>query len=190
MKSTLNDLITRRSIRAYTPEQITNEDLSLILKAGAYAPSGQGHQSAVIVVVQDKAVIRKISRLNAGVLGLSGIDPFYEAPTVLAVLTDKTRATPYEDGCLVLGNLLNAANAVGLGSCWIHRGKEVFEMEEGKELLRKWGLDNGNYTGVAFCLLGYPAETPEANPRKEGFVIWDTCAGTGPLPDKRDPGRP
>ncbi|MDR1174912.1 MAG: nitroreductase [Treponema sp.] len=176
MKSTLDDLIARRSIRSYTGEQITDEDLNLILEAGTYAPSGQGHQSAVIVVVQNKAVITKLSKLNADALNMRDVDPFYGAPTVLAVLADKTKATPYEDGCLILGNLMNAAYAVGLGSCWIHRGKEVFEMEEGKELLRKWGLDNGNYMGIAFCLLGYPAENPGAKPRKKGFIIRDTAA--------------
>ena len=76
-----------------------------------------------------------------------------------------------EDGSLAMGNLMNAAQAVGLGSCWIHRAKEEFESEEGKKLLEKWGLGE-NYAGVGHCALGYAdGEKPAAKERREGRII-------------------
>ena len=100
-------------------------------------------------------------------------DPFYGAPTVLVVLAAKDRPTCVEDGSLVMGNLMNAAYAVGVGSCWIHRAREVFDSPEGKALLKKWGIE-GDYVGVGHCILGYPADgaAPEAKPRKEDYVVY------------------
>jgi nitroreductase len=171
-KSTLKDLKTRRSIRSYKPEQIKDEELDAILEAGTWAPTGGGSQSPVIVAVQNKTVLSKLQKLNAEVLGDPKGKPFYGAPTVLAVLVDKTKNTPLEDGSLVLGNLQNAAWAVGVDSCWIHRAKQVFESEDGKALLEKWGLGNGNYVGVGFCILGYgEGARPKPAARKDGYII-------------------
>jgi nitroreductase len=171
-KSTLKDLKTRRSIRSYKPEQITDEELGLILEAGTWAPTGGGSQSPVIVAIQNKTVINKLQKLNAEVLKNPKAKPFYGAPTVLAVLVDKNKNTPLEDGSLVLGNLQNAAWAIGVGSCWIHRAKQVFESEDGKALLKKWGLDSGTYVGVGFCILGYIAgERPKPAARKPDYII-------------------
>lgn len=172
MESTLKDLKERRSIRAYKPEQIKEEDLQKILEAGMYAPTGMGMQSPKIIVVQDKKTIDCLSRLNDKYMG-SGNDPFYGAPTVLVVLASKERPTCVEDGSLVLGNLMNAAYALGIGSCWIHRAREVFASEEGKELLKKWGVE-GDYIGIGHCILGYPADdaSPKAKPRKNDYVVY------------------
>jgi nitroreductase len=171
MKSTLEDLKNRRSIREFKAEQITDEELDAILEAGTYAPSGMGTQSAVMVVVQDKATIEKLQHLNAGVLKNPDAKPFYGAPTVVNVLVDTTKATPLQDGGLVMGNLMNAAAALGLGSCWIHRAKEVFETAEGKALLKAWGIPE-QYVGIGHCILGYAAgDAPKAAPRKTGYII-------------------
>ena len=173
MEETLKDLKERRSIRAYKPEQIKEEELQKILEAGTYAPTGMGKQSPKIVVVQDKETRDYLSELNAKYFpGGGGSDPFYGAPTVLVVLADRERPTCVEDGSLVLGNLMNAAHAVGVASCWIHRAKEEFESEEGKALLKKWGIE-GDYAGIGHCILGYAAEGGEApaKPRKEDYVV-------------------
>ena len=131
----LKAMKTRRSIRKYKPEQITDEQLDAILEAGTYAATGMGKQSPVIVVVQKPELIAKLSKMNAAVMGSSN-DPFYGAPTVLIVLADPEIGTYHEDGSLVMGNLMLAAHAVGVDSCWIHRAKEEFESAEGKELLK------------------------------------------------------
>lgn len=170
MNEVLKSLETRRSIRSYQTEQIKEEELQQVLRAGTYAATGMGRQSPVMVVVQDPATRNKISALNAAVMNSKG-DPFYGAPTVIVVLANADIPTYREDGSMVMGNLLNAAHAVGLGSCWIHRAKEVFESPEGKELLKQWGLE-GNYVGVGNCILGYiKGDVPDAKPRKEQYII-------------------
>lgn len=169
MKETLIDLRERRTCRSYYPEQIKDEELNAVLEAGMYAPTGRGMQSPIMIVVQKPELIQKLSKMNADVMGVD-TDPFYGAPTVIIVLADKSRNTYKEDGSLVMGNLLNAAHAVGLGSCWIHRAKEVFESEEGKEMLKEWGI-KGDYEGIGHCILGYAKEVVPAKPRKENYVI-------------------
>lgn len=171
MKTTIEDLKGRRSCRAYKPEQITDQELDLVLEAGTYAPTGGGQQSPVIVAVQNKDTIAKLQRMNADVIGDPAATPFYGAPTVLVVLADKSKGCYLYDGCCVMDNLLNAAAALGLGSCWIHRAKEEFESAEGKALLKEWGL-TGDYEGIGHCVLGYRAdEIPAPAPRKDGYVI-------------------
>ena len=136
------------------------------------APTGMNRQSPVMVAVQDPETVKQLSSMNAAVLGVSS-DPFYGAPTVIVVLADSTVPTYLYDGSLVMGNLLNAAHALGLGACWIHRAKEVFASEEGKKLLKKWGLDD-RYEGIGHCIIGYgDGPLPAAKARKENYVIWD-----------------
>lgn len=170
MNDTLKTLMERRSVRSYKPDQIPEDVLEQILLAGEYAPSGMGMQSAVMVAVQDPETIRTLSRINAEIMGTDG-DPFYGAPTVVVVLADRRRGTCVEDGSLVMGNLLNAAFSLGVDSCWIHRARETYETEEGKALLKKWGLSE-DYIGIGNCILGYSDQPlPQPKPRKEGFVI-------------------
>ena len=167
----LTAMKTRRSIRKYKTEQITDEQLDAILEAGTYAATGMGKQSPVIVVVQKPELIAKLSKMNAAVMGSSN-DPFYGAPVVLIVLADKARPTYIYDGSLVMGNLMLEAEAQGIGSCWIHRAKEEFESEEGKELLRSLGIE-GDYEGIGHCIFGYAdGDAPKAAPRKESYVYY------------------
>ena len=168
MKETIKNLVERRSCRKYSSTQIKEDELNSVLKAGEYAPTGMGMQSPIIVVLQNKSIIDKLSKINAKIMGKDE-DPFYGAPTVLVVLADKNIGTYIEDGSLVLGNLMNAAYSLGLGSCWIHRAKEEFETDEGKELLKEWNISE-NYVGIGHCILGYPEEKSEAKPRKDGYI--------------------
>lgn len=171
MNETLKVLKERRSIRRYKAEQIKNEELNAILEAGTWAPTGMGKQSPVMVVVQDRETIAYMSKLNAEIMGKPDTDPFYGAPTVVVVLADSTNANWVRDGSLVMGNLMNAAASLGLGSCWINRALELFDRPEGKKLLKKWGLDE-KYRGVGNCILGYiDGEIPTPKPRKEGYII-------------------
>ena len=130
----LNTMKTRRSCRSYLDKIPEPEALNAVLEAGTWAPTGMGRQSPVIVCVQNKADIAALSKMNAAVMGGNG-DPFYGAPCVAIVLADKTVPTCVEDGSLVMGNMLNAAESVGLSACWIHRAKEMFETAEGQALL-------------------------------------------------------
>lgn len=168
----MENLLTRRSVRQYTAEVPPMEVIEEICKAGTYAPTGMNRQSPIIIAVTNKDLRDSLSRMNARVMGNDSIDPFYGAPVVLVVLADKNVHTCVEDGSLVMGNLMNAAHAKGLGSCWIHRAREVFETEEGKQILKDLGIE-GDYVGVGNCILGYTdGEYPEAKPRKENWVYW------------------
>ena len=170
MNETLNVLKERRSIRKYKAEQITDAELDAILEAGTWAASGKGLQPAVMVVVQDQETISYMSRLNAEIQGKPGTDPFYGAPTVVVVLADGENPNWFADGSLVMGNLMNAAQSIDVGSCWINRAKELFDMPEGKELLKKWGLEE-KYRGVGNCILGYAdGHAPAPKPRKAGYI--------------------
>ena len=167
----LEALKNRRSIRKYKTEQIKDEELNAVLEAGTYAPTGMGTQSPLMVVVQDKGTIARLSKMNAAFTAVPDGDPFYGAPTVVIVLADSTNHNGFADGCLVMGNLMNAAYSIGLGSCWINRAREMFDTVEGQKMLRGWGVED-KYVGVGSCILGYAdCPHPEAKPRKEGYVI-------------------
>jgi nitroreductase len=170
MNETLSNLKTRRSIRSFLHKQVDEALLDQVLEAGTYAPTGGGRQTPVIVVVQDEATVKQLSRMNAAVNGNKN-DPYYGAPTVLVILADRSRGTYVLDGASVITTLLNAAHAVGLGSCWIHRAKEMFESDEGKSLLKRWGIE-GDYEGIGQVILGYPeGPAPEPAPRKANYIV-------------------
>lgn len=168
MNEALRILNERVSVRSYKQEQITKEELDAVLEAGKNAPTGMNRQCPVFIAVQDKKVRDQLSALNASFMNREG-DPFYGAPTVICVLVKEGINTNLEDGSLALGNMLNAAYALGLGACWIHRCKEMFQSDYGKELLSMLGLED--YKGVGCCILGYPADGfPEKKPRKTDYV--------------------
>ena len=160
----------RRSVRKFKPEQVPDDLLDAVLEAGIYAPSAMNNQKTVLVAVRDKETRDQLSRMNAAVTGAQ-TDPFYGAPCVIVVLANPEVGTWLEDGSLVMGNLMNAAYTLGLGSCWIHRAQPMFDSPEGKALLKKWGIE-GNYIGVGNCILGYPDEGREMKPRKENYVYY------------------
>ena len=163
-------LLKRRSIRSYKPEQITDEELETVLEAGTWAPTAKGLQDPWIVAVQNPELLKKISRMNAAVWGRD-IDPFYGAPTYVLVFGSDPAvwANSVPDGSLVLGNMMLAAHAIGLGSCWINREREMFATPEGKALMQELGLPDG-LIGIGALALGYPAAPPrDPKPRKENY---------------------
>ena len=171
MNEALQNLLTRRACKGYTGEQIKPEELDAILEAGQYAPTGRGGQSPIIVVAQDPDKVREIERINAGVVGNPEGHTFYGAPTVIVVFGDSESPFGEADANLVMGNLLNAANAIGVDSCYIWRAKESFATEEGKALKKAWNIPD-NYIGMGNVILGYGKEgsKKEAIPRKADYV--------------------
>ena len=155
------------------PNMVNDEDLRAIIKAGTYAATGMGKQSPIIIAVTDKETRDKISEENRKIVGWGeGFDPFYGAPVILIVLAKKDIVTHVYDGSLVMGNLMNAAESLGVSSIWIHRAKEEFESDFGKDLLKKLGIE-GEYEGIGHCALGYAAEPlKEAAPRKDDYVYY------------------
>ena len=170
MNAVIEAMKARRSVRAFRPDPIPEELLSQVLEAGTYAASGMNGQSPTILAVTNCEVRDELMRINAEIIGNPGSDPFYGAPVVLTVLADPSRPTHVYDGSLVIGNLMLAAHALGLGSCWIHRAKETFERPDGKALLARYGLPE-NLVGIGNCALGYPAAPARpAAPRKPDYI--------------------
>lgn len=170
LNETMKTILNRRSTKAFKQEKITEQELATILEAGKYAPSGRGLQATKMVVVQNPQMLAKLSKMNADIMGVDS-DPFYGAPTVVIVLADSNVTTCVEDGSLVIGNMYLAATSIGVGACWIHRERQMFDSPEGKALLQEWDIAP-SYIGVGACALGYAAKEPApAKARKEDFVV-------------------
>lgn len=173
MNAVLNAIKERRSVRKYKPDMVPQEVIDQIIEAGLYAASGKGGQSAIIIQVADKELRDKLSKMNCEIGGWQeGFDPFYGAPVVLIVLGKKNWFTHVYDGSLVMGNLMLAAHDLGIGSCWIHRAKEEFETQWGKDFLKSLGIEE-EYEGIGHCILGYAdGDIPKAADRKESRVFY------------------
>jgi len=171
MNEIIKAMVTRRSCRKFKADMPAKEDIQAVIEAGLYAANGMGKQATKIIAVTNKELRDQLSKDNASVMGRD-MDPFYGGPVVLVVLADKSVPTSKFDGALVMGNMLLAAHSLGLGSIWVHRAKEEFEMEKNKELLKKLGIE-GEWEGVGHCVLGYAdGELGEGAPRKDDRVFW------------------
>ena len=168
-KKFLEIIRTRRSYRSYQLEQITDEQLNAVLEAGTYAPTSRGLQSPFIVAIQNEELKARLAKMNAEIMGVT-TNPYYDAPTYVLVFVPSDAPNGIQDASLVMEIMMLAAHAQGLGSCWIHREREMFATEEGKELMQQWGLPEG-LVGIAALALGYPNGEPSpAKPRKEGYT--------------------
>lgn len=168
-KKFLEIIRTRRSYRSYKPEQITDEQLNAVLEAGTYAPTSRGLQSPFIVAIQNEELKARLAKMNAEIMGVT-TNPYYDAPTYVLVFVPSDAPNGIQDASLVMENMMLAAHAQGLGSCWIHREREMFATEEGKELMQQWGVPEG-LVGIGALALGYPNGEPSpAKPRKEGYT--------------------
>lgn len=172
MSDIIQGMLDRRSIRAYTDEVPSRELIDQVVEAGLWAASGMNRQGPIIVAVTNRELRDRLSAMNAEVIGDPSRDPFYGAPVVLVVLAPRGERNRVYDGSLVMGNLMLAAHAEGVASCWIHRAKEEFESEEGRQILRDLGIE-GDYEGIGHCILGYAdGEEPQPKPRKASYVYW------------------
>ncbi len=173
MNEVLKALKERRSCRKFTDKMPDEDLINQVVEAGLYAPSGNNKQDVKIIVVTNKNLRNKISEANRKIGGWQeGFDPFYGAPVILIVIADKTEANRVYDGSLVMGNLMNACHSLGLGNIWIHRAKQEFESDEGKNFLKSLGIE-GEWEGIGHCALGFAAEeNPKPSPRKTDRVYY------------------
>lgn len=170
MNEAYKNLIERRSIRKYNNIKVSHDLIEQIVRAGQFAPSGMNRQIYAFVVVEDEELVARLSKMNADAMNSSS-DPFYGAKSLIIVFADTNAPTYLYDGALAMGNLMNAANALGVDSCWIHRAKEVFETPEGKEMKKTWGLPE-SYEGIGHCILGYREEEPGERAQRTSKVIY------------------
>lgn len=173
MSTILDAIKERRSIRKFKTDIVPQKLLDQVIEAGLYAPNGMGYQNTIILQITNKRLRDEISELNCKIGGWNpGFDPFYGAPAMLIVLAKKDWANRIYDGSLVMGNLMLASHELGLGSCWIHRVKEEFETEWGKQLLKSLGIEE-EYEGIGHCAIGYIAgDYPKAPKRKENRIFY------------------
>jgi nitroreductase len=168
---TLQTIHDRRSVRNFTDKMVPEETLNKILEAATWAPSGMGRQSVTLVCVTDRQDRDALSAMNAAIMGKTDFDPFYGCPTVVVVLAKKDMPTHVYDGSLMAGTLMLAAADCGVDSIWIHRAKEEFDSPQGKDLLKKWGLE-GDYEGICHVLLGYGQGAKSAGaPRRPDAIL-------------------
>lgn len=170
MNEAYKNLIERRSIRKYNNTKVSHDLIEQIVRAGQFAPSGMNRQIYAFVVVEDEELVARLSKMNVDAMNSSS-DPFYGAKSLIIVFADTNAPTYLYDGALAMGNLMNAANALGVDSCWIHRAKEVFETPEGKEMKKTWGLPE-SYEGIGHCILGYREEEPGERAQRTSKVIY------------------
>ena len=171
MKSAMEIMLERRSVKKYLPDMPRRQDIDKVIEAGLAAASGRNLQASVIIAVTNKEIRDKLSKANAAVMGANA-DPFYGAPCVLVVLGNKKAHTYVYDGSLTLGNMMLAAHELGLGSCWIHRAKEVMAEPEWQEWIRSLGLE-GEYEGIGNLTLGYlDGEYPDKKDRLPDRVVF------------------
>ena len=172
MNTTIKDMIERRSIRKFKSDAVPQVLIDEVIEAGLYAASAMGKQMPIVVAVTNKKLRDRLSEMNRKVGGWNeGFDPFYGAPVVLIVLADKNWPNRVYDGSLVIGNMMLAAHALKIGSCWIHRAREEFESDEGKAILKELGIA-GEFEGIGHCVLGFPDAVREAPLRREGRVFY------------------
>lgn len=171
MKDIFEITENRSSCRKYLDKKVPKDIIEKIVRAGTFAATGMNRQSPIILAVSDRALRDRLSEMNAAVMGSTN-DPFYGAPQVLVVLANKDIATYIYDGSLVMGNMMNAAEALGVSCCWIHRAKEVFDTYEGKAILKELGIE-GNYEGIGNLVIGYDDGGKRVkSPRKENYVYY------------------
>ena len=151
----LQTIKNRRSVKRFLPDRVPADIVDAVAQAGLYAANGMGKQSPIILEITDKALRDRLSALNASYFPREVADPFYGAPVVLVVLADRSVPTYLYDGSLAMGNMLLAAQSLGVGACWIHRAKQMFDSEEGKLILKELGVE-GDFEGIGNCVLGYP----------------------------------
>ena len=157
MNEVLKAIRERRSIRSYEERPVEKEKLDQILEAGLWAPSAMNRQPVRLVCVTRKDDCDRLRRLGA--------------PCIIVALCLRSAATGREDASLALENMMLAAHSLGLGSCWINREREIFDTDEGKALLSRWGLGD-EYMGVGALAVGYPKGGPvQAKERNESVIV-------------------
>lgn len=180
MNEVIKTIKERRSCRCFDPDKMPSaEILQQIAEAGTWAPTSRGAQNPIILVVTNKELRDRISQMNSSIIVHGklvtstppGGDPFYGAPCMMIVLVKESPNALY-DGPIVMQTMMLAAQSLGVNSIWIHRAKEEFESEEGKQILRDLGIE-GDYIGIGHVALGYAAQPlPEPKPRKADYIHW------------------
>lgn len=169
MNSVMENLLTRRSVRAFEKKEIPAEELDQILQAAVYAPSGMGRQTWQFTVVTDREKIQKLAAVVEKELNRPGYDMY--APEVI-IIPSNERDSRFgkEDNACALENIFLAAHSFGIGSVWINQIRDICDAPAARALLKEWGVPDSHVVyGIA--ALGYPAPAPEKEIHKTGKIV-------------------
>ena len=169
MNKVLENILTRRSIRSFKDEQIKDEDLEMILKAGTYAPSGMNRQSWKFTALQNKEKIQELAKVIREALGRDESYNMYNPVTIILVSYDKDNTNGLADCSCALENIFLMANSLGIGSCWINQLKTICDEPEVRKLLNELEIPE-NHIVWGMAALGYAAEAPKEHTIKEGTI--------------------
>lgn len=163
----LEAIKTRRSIRKYEKRPVPEELLEKILEAGRWAPSASNAQPWNFIVLRDEGIRKDVARVSTYGKFLA------EAPLGIAVVVDPQASThPVEDGAIATQNMLLAAHALGLGTCWIGSYESDYE-EKVKKIL---GIPE-NKRLLSLISVGFPAESRKSEREELREIVFTDCYG-------------
>lgn len=170
MNEVLKNILTRRSVRSFKPEQIKDEELDKILQAGIYAPSGMNRQSWQFTVIQNKEKIELLAKVIREALGRDESYNFYLPVTLILLSNDRDNSNGLADCSCALENIFLMANSLGIGSCWINQLKNICDEIEVRNLLNSFEIPS-NHIVWGMAALGYPdSKVNTEPPRKDGTI--------------------
>lgn len=166
----MENLLTRRSVRAFEKKAIPAEELEQILKAAVYAPSAMNRQTFQFTVVTDREKIQKLASLMAEALGRDNYN-MYEPETIIITSNERDFRFGIDDNACALENIFLAAHSFGIGSVWINQLRDCCDAPAVRSLLREWGIPD-SHVAYGIAALGYAAPTPKKDVNKTAKVVY------------------
>lgn len=168
MNAVIENLLSRRSVKAFTDRKISREDLELIVKTGIYAPSGHNYQTWKFTVVTDTEKIQKLAEKAGEKLSRTGYD-MYSPQALIIPSNDRENPHAMEDNACALENIFLAAHSMGIGSVWINQLRDICDDPEIRSILTEWEVPE-NHVVFGCAALGYAAESTAKELEKKGTV--------------------
>lgn len=166
LNEVLENIKSRRSVRTYTEQQVSAENLNLILEAATYAPSGMNYQTWHFTAIQDADILRELNEKIKGAFAKSD-EPrlqerghsetyccYYHAPTLIIVSNEPTQWWASMDCACAMQNIFLAAKSLGIGSCWINQLGQTCDDPDVRAFLMKLGVPE-NHRVYGCAALGY-----------------------------------
>jgi len=170
MTEAMKNLLERRSVRAYTNEAPSHDQLEQIMQAAVYAPSAMGQQSWHFLVIESPTAMQKVEALLAKALGRPDYH-FYGAPAIILAAGPRDNRNAMADCAVALENIFLAAHSLGLGTCWINQFRDAWDDRELAAELTRLGLPEG-YVVYGASIVGHPVSVGQPKPRRQGLVTY------------------
>lgn len=168
MNAIINNLLTRRSCRAFTEKPIPKEQLQDILQTAIYAPSGMGLQTWQFTAITSREKIQQLAGLIAAALGRENYN-MYNPVVLIIPSNDKESRFGKEDNACALENIFLAAHSYGIGSVWINQLQGISDEPAIRTLLTQFGIPE-NHIVFGMAALGYPALELPTEVTKKGII--------------------